>query len=77
MSSFKEIANPHLIITGPFNAVSKCTKCGFDDISTQYCCKYVNSANNCDAYTEEKIIQEHIDRRCQRCHYHWRESVLP
>lgn len=57
-----------------FDEKAVCPKCGHSEIDTQYCEGYdwIKIGSCCF-----EIKQQHLHRRCKRCHYGWPEKCLP
>jgi len=62
----------------PFDVNAKCTKCGFDEISTLFQKadpdRWVYHLGAPDPVKTER--REHIRRTCKRCQFAWNEKPL-
>ena len=56
-----------------YDPLANCPKCGADYAKTNYCTgEFSSSRSPC----RERLGEEHLDRRCERCGFLWLEAVL-
>jgi hypothetical protein len=58
----------------PYRPDGRCSKCGYEDISTQYVEPDRPYAYGCRFH--KTTNDEHLHRYCRRCGYEWAEACI-
>ena len=59
-----------------FDERADCPKCGHDDITVHYCRGRESQRTTYELCWKEGIEDEHLHRKCCRCHYEWLEKCI-